>query len=359
MDFELEIEKLTSRATGQIGALATEEATKTALVLPMLRALGYDVFNPEEVVPEYTADHGIKRGEKVDYALKLDGKPTILIECKTAGTQLDSRKASQLYRYFTSTKARFGVLTDGIRYEFFSDLDDPNRMDGKPFFIFDLLTHSDEEVRELRKFGKETYSEEDILSTASNLKYGRLIDAWLAEQFADPSEDLVRLIGGKVFEGRMTAQVMEWMSGLVGSSLNRAVRARVRDNLESALERGSSDERAEAAELPGLPSEDPGIVTTEEEIGGHLIVQAILSEFTDPDRVTMRDAKSYCAILLDDNNRKPICRLRFDGRQWRVGTFVNKQETLNDIDRLSDIYRLRAELQATLSEYDGELAEAS
>lgn len=355
----MEIEKLTSRATEQIGALATEEATKTSLVLPILRALGYDVFNPEEVVPEYTADHRIKQGEKVDYAIKIGGKPTILIECKTAGTTLDSRKASQLYRYFTTTEARFGVLTDGIRYEFFSDLDERNRMDSKPFFVFDLLTHSEEEVRELRKFGKEKYSEDTILSTANSLKYGRLIDAWLAKQFTEPSEEFVRLVGGAVYEGRMTAQVVDWMGGLVGRALNRAVRTRVRDNLESALERDSAPLDGAGDPPPNPTAGDTGIVTTEEEYEAHRIIRAILSEYTDPDRVAMRDAKSYCAILLDDNNRKLLCRLRFDTRQWRVGTFDGKQETLNDIETLSDIYQLRPLLQAALQDYDREQAIAS
>lgn len=93
--------------------LLTEEATKNALIMPMLKTLGYDVFDPSIVIPEFTADFGVKKGEKVDYAIRIGGEIQILVECKPVHSDLASVHASQLYRYYSVTKARFGILTNG------------------------------------------------------------------------------------------------------------------------------------------------------------------------------------------------------------------------------------------------------
>jgi predicted type IV restriction endonuclease len=122
MDFIDRIRELASRAPKQLPHIQTEEATKNALVMPFIGALGYNVFDPTEVTPELTADVGIKKGEKVDYAILQDGQPIMLFECKWHGAELKDGHASQLYRYFSVTHARFGVLTNGIIYRFFTDL---------------------------------------------------------------------------------------------------------------------------------------------------------------------------------------------------------------------------------------------
>src|ERR1700743_2326143 len=110
--------------------IETEEATKNAFVMPFISTvLGYDVFDPSEVIPEFIADVGIKKGEKIDYALVHNGAVQILIEVKKATEPLDLRYASQLFRYFAVTNARVAILTNGEIYEFYTDLDAPNRMD--------------------------------------------------------------------------------------------------------------------------------------------------------------------------------------------------------------------------------------
>ena len=116
MDLATKLLELEKRTAQHRELLLTEEAAKTALVMPFLQALGYDVFNPAEVVPEFTADVGIKKGEKVDYALCIDGRVNILIECKPSTIDLDLKHASQLYRYFSTTDARVAVLTNGVVY---------------------------------------------------------------------------------------------------------------------------------------------------------------------------------------------------------------------------------------------------
>jgi len=82
MTFEDKIKSLAAKAEKTAHALETEEATKNALVMPFIAALGYDVFDPDEVIPEFTADVGIKKGEKVDYALRRNGEVIMLVEAK-------------------------------------------------------------------------------------------------------------------------------------------------------------------------------------------------------------------------------------------------------------------------------------
>ncbi len=134
------LESLSERVALQRDNLATEEAAKHALVLPFISALGYDIFDPTEVIPEFTADFGLRHGEKVDYAIMREGKPALLVECKKVSDPLHVSGASQLARYFSVTEARIGVLTNGIVYRFFSDLEADNVMDSEPFLEIDLTS---------------------------------------------------------------------------------------------------------------------------------------------------------------------------------------------------------------------------
>ena len=119
MDFIDQIRAFAATVPEKTQYVRTEEATKTALILPFFRALGYDTTDPREVVPEFTADFGTKKSQRVDYAIMKDGKPVMLVECKVAGANLDEEHASQLFQYFAATDARFGVLTNGTVYRFF------------------------------------------------------------------------------------------------------------------------------------------------------------------------------------------------------------------------------------------------
>ena len=182
MDLIDKINGIASRMPKQIDHIKTEEATKNAFIMPFISALDYEVFNPLEVIPEFTADIGTKKGEKVDYAIKKDNKVIILIECKWSGTDLQKEHASQLYRYFSATEARFAVLTNGILYQFYSDIDEPNKMDSKPFFEFNILEFEEHHINELKKFTKQAFSLEDILTTASTLKYASSIKKILEKE---------------------------------------------------------------------------------------------------------------------------------------------------------------------------------
>jgi hypothetical protein len=171
MDFKDQIKQLGDRILKLKEQIATEEATKNAFIMPMLQILGYDVFNPLEIVPEFTCDIGTKKGEKIDYAVIRDGHPIILIECKHWKQNLDLHDA-QLLRYYTVSKAKFGVITNGIKYRMFTDLDAPNKMDEKPFFEFDLSDMRENQIEILKDlFHKSYFDQENIVNTASELKY--------------------------------------------------------------------------------------------------------------------------------------------------------------------------------------------
>ena len=358
VDLAERVREVSSRASKRLERVATEEATKTALVMPFINhVLGYNVFDPSEVVPEFTADVGTKKGEKVDYAILQDDMPVMLFECKKYGAKLDKDHASQLYRYFNVTRARFGVLTDGIIYRFFSDLEEPNKMDDRPFFELNLLDFNDSEVEELRRFTKASFDLDQILSNAKDLKYTREIKRLLTNEWSNPSEDLARYFASQIYDGTKTKAVIDQFLRVTKNALNQFLSDRVNDRLKSALQGVSEQvEASEPSQVDSEPEkEDPGsrgIITTYDELQGYFVVKAIVSQDTSSDRVAMRDTKSYCGVLLDDNNRKPICRLYFNGEQKYLGLFdENKSVERIPIDSPDNIFLYADRLRETVRRY--------
>ncbi len=354
MDLIDRLRDLAARVSPQLERLETEEATKTALVLPFLNALGYDVFNPLEVVPEFTADVGIKRGEKVDYAISIGGKPAMLIEAKHCGSNLDTAHASQLYRYFSVTPARIAILTNGIEYRFYSDLEEPNKMDSRAFFEFDLMDIEERHVEVLKQFRRDHYDAEKVLANANDLKYRRGIKRLFNEEWANPSEDFVRVFASRIYDGRMTQNAKEQFTAIVKTAFHEFVQDRVSQRLQMALERSREEnaEETKAAE-EAVVIDEKSVETTEMEMEGYHIVRAIVAEVVPLDRVFIRDTMSYCGVLLDDNNRKPICRLHFNGKKLALSTFDDKKnETRHNIERTSDIYKHAKALRDVVKHYD-------
>lgn len=348
MDLATRLTELAAKTQQHREVLLTEQAAKTALVMPFINLLGYDVFNPSEVVPEYTADVGTKKGEKVDYAICIDGKLSILIECKPSAGDLTINHASQLFRYFSVTDARLAVLTNGVVYKFFSDLDQPNKMDAQPFFTLSLEAVRKSDVRILESFTKAGFDIEAIVREASNLKLESLVRKELEGEMAAASDDFARMIARRVYSGQITAQVKDNFTRLIANSFSAIVRDHVNDRLTSALNASTVPEQEDSS---AAPSEE--VITTDEEVSGFRIVQAIASRLVDPKRIVMRDAKSYCAILLDDNNRKSLARLHFNGLTTKyLGTFEGQAETRNLISDLTDIYKFAPRLEARINELE-------
>lgn len=354
---------LAKKVESQRSTIETEEATKNAFIMPFIATvLGYDVFNPHEVTPEFTADVGVKKGEKIDYAIMHGGAVQMLIECKHIGSPLKLEHASQLFRYFAVTNARIAVLTNGQIYEFYTDLDQPNRMDEKPFLVLDVLDVDSVLIPELEKLTKDIFDLDSIINAAGELKYIGQLKRLIAAEFKEPSVEYVRYFATKVYEGQFNQKAREQFIPLVKKAGRQFLTDQVNARLSTALGAGSGEDAAEAnqAELTSQAAaenelsdaEGDDIVTTMEELEGFQIIRAIVCEHLAPVRVVYRDAKSYCAILVDDNNRKPLARLHFNRKQKYLGLFdENKKETRERIENLVDIYQYADRLRSLARSY--------
>ena len=314
MDFIDKMRQFSLRVASLQDTVQTEEATKTALVMPFFSMLGYDVFNPEEFVPEFTADVGIKKGEKVDYAIMQDGKPVILIECKKCGVPLEQHD-SQLFRYFGTTTSKFAILTNGSTYRFFTDLEAPNKMDDTPFLELDLLNLDENIVAEVKKFCHDSFDIAKIFDTASELKYAGIIKKILRDEFSSPSDNFVRFILSRgVYEGTKTQNIIDKYSPLVKRALTQYINDVVNDKIQSALK--SEDEKSpqfsaveDTSSQLDADKKKASVVTTDEELQAFYIVRSLIRDTIPIDRVTYKDTINYFSIIIDEKVSKWICRL--------------------------------------------------
>ena len=353
MGFNEDIKSFSERISSIKDNITTEEATKMSLVVPFFHLMGYDVFSPSEFCAEYSADVGIKRGEKVDYAIIINGNPEILIECKWCGEVLDKHN-SQLFRYFGTTSAKFGILTNGIIYRFYTDLDQENVMDLTPFLEVDMLNLKDAHINELKKFTKENFDKDSIFSTASELKYSNLIKDYFKGQFDSPDDEFVRFVLGYVYDGQKNQKVIDKFKPIVKKSFTTFINDIVNDKISSALKSNTSDTEDMAAVTDPEPEAQPvsKIETTEEELESFYIIRAILSETVNVSDVVHKDTESYFGVLYQGNTRKPICRLKLGAKvKHLLIPDDNKDFTKYTLEASSDIYKYRKELIESASRY--------
>jgi len=352
MDFSESIKSLADRAQKIKGSLATEEATKTALILPFIQALGYDVFNPLEVVPEFIADVAGRKGEKIDYAIMHEGKPIIIIECKPCGASLDADKCEQLHRYFLTLDSCIGVLTDGIRYLFFAGIDDGKNMDARPFMEFSLENIDPTLIPELRKLCKGKFDLKTTLDTVSELKFNRQIKLLLAQNLESPEEGFVGYFMSEAGV-RATAKAREQFTGYVKRAFGEFVAEQIDNRLKNALAATTKKEEALAENTAPEEQEDK-IVTTEDEWKAYYLVKSVLMGIVDPERVVIRDAQSYCNVLLDDTRLKPLIRFYFNNpERLRIEIFgEGKSKTMHDISKVDDILSHADAIRATFTMYE-------
>lgn len=352
MSIDQAIHALSAKVSELKPIIETEEATKTAFIIPFISTvLGYDVTDPREVIPEYTADVGVKKGEKVDFAIKSGDDFRFLIECKKIGEPLNLAHANQLIRYFNVTDTEFAILTNGEVYEFYAQLDAANRMDEKPFMTIDLSNIDARVFPHLEMCTKSRFDSETIAASAEQLKYVSEIRKVLAAQFKEPDADWVKLIASRVTSRRMTAQNLEVFTKLVETAQSQFLKDEANRRLRSAqdFDEVQAAPAAESTDDPAAvqPQEDNhGIVTTDEELAAYSIIKAICCAEIPVADVALRDAKSYCAILYQDNNRKPIARLYFDRQVPRIGIFdAERQEQFFELDSVEGIYEHATELR--------------
>ena len=364
MDFKDLIKQLSERIEKLKESTLTEEATKNAFVMPFLQALGYDVFNPLEIVPEFTCDIGTKKGEKVDYAILRNDSPVIIIECKHWKQELTLHD-NQLLRYFTVSTASFGVLTNGIVYKFYTDLKEDNKMDEKPFLEVNLTDLSDHHIEELKKFHKSYFDIENIISSASELKYTSELKIVLNHEFMNPSPEFVRLLARRVYDGQVTARILEQFTELTKKSISSYLNEKITEKIKSAIETKAVEKPTERVEetkilsqkeLPDgvvYMSEDGTIITTKEEIEGFYIIKSILRGHIEQSRIVYRDFQKFFSILIGDTIRQCPCRLYLNNPEKKQIEIQGEDKTYTryDIASIDDIFKYSNELIASVKKY--------
>lgn len=346
MNFEEQIRSFAKRTESIMGGIQTEEATKTSIIMPLFQILGYDIFNPAEFTPEYTADVGIKKGEKIDYAILKNQEPVILIECKSIKEEL-AKHDSQLFRYFGTTKAKFAILTNGLIYRFYTDLDAPNKMDEKPFLEINMIDLKDAQIPELKKFHKDNFDLNHIIDSAAELKYMGIMRGILKEEFTNPTDDFTRyIIGRGVYDGVKTQNIVDRYKPILKRSLTAYINDLVNEKIQTALK---SDEKEDI--IPEvIPDEELAedetealnkVHTTDEEIESYYIIKSILRETIDLSRLSYKDTVNYFGVIVDGKVTRWICRLSIkDNNKSIIIPNDLKEYVKYNLESLNDIYKL-------------------
>ncbi len=310
MKFKEDLQKLSVQIAERRKYVTNEEMTKQVLVIPFLQVLGYDVFNPLEVRPEYLADFGKRKSEKVDYAIFKDGEPIMFIEVKTINETLENYN-TQLARYFNATpEVRVAVLTNGIEYKFFTDLDKNNIMDETPFYKVDITNLTDADVEILSKFKKEHFQTSEIVKCAEELIYTSNLNNKLRNIFKDPPDEFIRYLIKDFSDTRITSNVIERFRPIVKKSISMAILELVRQGLfpedvgakvgekTEEISEKDTESREEPDDAQKLQTTKKPIVTTEEEIQGFEQVKSILNEAgKDTSEVNYKDTTAYFGIF--------------------------------------------------------------
>ena len=281
-----------------------------------------------------------------------DGEPTILVECKHWAQNLNVHDG-QLLRYFHVSKARFALLTNGLIYRFYSDLVEPNKMDERPFLEFSIVDIRDNQIEELKKFHKSYFDIESIVNTASELKYTNELKQLIHQELTNPTESFVKHFAKQVYPSVITQKILDQFTILTKKSISNYISDLITDRLKVALTKENEATQQQEKQTEVLSEVESKVETTVEEMECFFIVKSILRQKIDGNRIAHRDGQIYFSILLDDNNRKTICRMYLNGRKKQIGLFnEQKQETKVEILSLDDIYKYSDQLLNIVEVYD-------
>lgn len=340
MEFTNALKDFGIRIRSLMTKVKTEEATKTSMVMPFFSLLGYDVFNPLEFTPEYIADVGIKKGEKVDYAI-LDKKqnPTILIEVKCCNENLD-KHGSQLFRYFATTSAKFGILTNGVTYQFYTDLTEQNRMDTKPFLIVNLCNLKDSDVSDLHQFKKDVFTVTSVFAKAVECNFNEQIKQFLLKQLDEPDNEFVTYVLTDIYKGRKTQKVIEDFRPIVKKAFGQLINDKIGERLQTVLNNEKSAPRESIIEKSSITPKDesPTPPIREETPEGYLIVKALIYEYLQGRDINFNTGESL-EIFLGDDPRNWVCRINFqEGRLYINMPHGDKDFIKRQIRSVQDLY---------------------
>lgn len=366
MNFIEQLKALSASIPKKQDAAKNEEATKNAFVIPFIQALGYDPCEPTEVWPEYDADVvGVKKkhNEKVDYALLRDGQPIIFIECKWHRANLDHDESyTQLYRYFDSpdVNAHFAILTNGIKYQFYADLEHGHKLDKEPFLEFDMREIDENIAKKVEAFSKTSFNADDLLKVARNLKYTRKIQQFIANQYDNPSEEFVRFCAGEVYTKNLTQKLLPEFAEFTKRAFHQFITDRFNERWKKSemvdvAESKESQHLLASLDQAASPTdhEDSKTGPTEEELEGYCIIKAILLQVVDPNRLAWRIFKNHVVgVLLDDNRLKPICKFWFNASGKFISVYDGNNKEAEPIQAVNDIFKFSEKLKASIANYE-------
>ena len=304
------VAKIKDIATHAIHAITTEEATKTALILPMISALGYDIFNPYELIPEMDCDLS-RGGDKVDYAISIDGSIKIIIECKHHTCNLSSH-APQLMKYYAASEAKCGILTNGIEYWFYSDTVKQNIMDNEPFFKFNILEMGNDIIEELYMFSKDRFNDDAI--------QGYILETDLRDKII------------KSYRSNVT----KMSDGFIELILDYAGVAKSADNISLCREILASEAGFESSHLN---TEEQSIVD---------VTRQILQDISDPSRIFSVKYKEHETVFLDSQS-KWLCRA-YKGKGMIIFPPASESSTM-DYSKASDLNKYKEHLIEAAKSY--------
>jgi len=331
MDFTEELRLFSNRIMQIKDKIQTEEAVKTSIILPFFHLLGYDIFNPEEFIPEYTTDVGIKKGEKIDYVIMNDLSPVLLIEVKNCPDKNLKRHVSQLFRYFAVSKARYGMLTNGFSFIFYTDLDEKNIMDTESFFQFDILNLSDKDITEIIKYTKSNFNVDEIHESASGLRYLNKIKQLIITQSKKPSDAFVNYILGEMNIGRKTKTLVDTFRGYTKSSLKNLI-----------VDNGQTINKDNSLQIEKIENQ---LTLTQIETESFYIVKSILRKIINPDIITFTNCEEYFTIILENNSENWICKISIKSKREISLPHNNEEgEITYEFDSIDDLYELDKEI---------------
>lgn len=354
MDFVDEIKLFSKKIEKLKDSIKTEEGTKTSIIMPFFSLLGYDVFNLNEFTPEFSANVGIQ-GEKVDYAIIMNGEPVILIECKNIDKKLQHHY-SQLFKYFSATKAKFAILTNGFKYQFFSDLDTPNIMDAKPFLEINVLDLKDRQIEELKKFHKTNFNVNKITEDASILKYSNEIKNIFAKQLQNPCDEFVKFFLSFTYGKPKTKKVIENFRLILKKALNSYINELMNEKIKSALENESS-KLSESSKKIDIKIKEKNqhskVFTTKEELEAYIIVKTLLSDVVNIKDITYKDTTQYFAITYKNKVTCWICRfyLNNPNNKYVCLNLPESSENRFNLKTIYDIRKMKEKLDQIVSRF--------
>lgn len=330
------IQKITDRYKKSGNLIQNEEQTKTSLIKPFFdTVLGFDTSDPFEFQAEYQASFKDLK-DKVDYAAFVNGKPAIIIECKPLQDQLGSRREEQLARYFTNkVEARIAILTNGIIYKFYSDLLEKNVMDNDPFFTFNLLEFTDEDLAKLERFSKNNFDIQSIINSEKAKFETKKLFQILVKNLSEVNEDLVKKVLYDLGFSRSSKQLIEEYQLKISEIYLSAI-TEVQSELISKQQLAAASEK----EL-----KESGIETTDIEKDAFLIFKTIfMQEGITADRISNKDFKQFFNIILDGKQSNVLVKLYLNNPK-NLFFQLGKEEGKYSINSIDDILNYSKEIK--------------